>query len=133
MTLSAAGARVLVVEDREDVQAIATAILSRLGCSIIVAPTGRAAIAVLEDDPSMDLLFSDIMLPGGVSGLDLAREVRQRWPEIAILLTTGYPGPEDVRATARAEGLAIIAKPYRMADLAERVREALGTRTLIRD
>jgi len=129
MSRSPSGARVLVVEDRDEVQAIAVAILSRLSCHVRVAANARAALAAIEEGETIDIVFADIRLPGGVSGLDLARTVRQRWPEIKILLTSGDPGTDDVRGAARADAFPLVAKPYRPGDLAGAIRQLFEDRT----
>jgi len=127
MPRSCSGTRILIVEDRDDVQAIAVAILSRLGCHVTVAQTARAALTVIESDGAVDVLFADIRLPGGMSGLELGQMVRDRWPEIRILLTSGEPGVDDVRGAARADAFAVIGKPYRAAQLADALRQVLDS------
>jgi len=126
MSLSITGTRVLIVEDRPDVQAIAKAILTRLGCQVCAARTAEEAILVIaEDEASIDLVFADIKLPGGMSGIELAGELRRRWPGIKTILTSGFPGPGDVRAEAREGGFPVLPKPYRAQQLAEAIRRIL--------
>jgi CheY-like chemotaxis protein len=127
MPKSLTGTKVVVVEDRRDVQAIAQAILTRLGCQVSVVATARDALAAIDDaegraEARFDVVFTDIQLPGGMSGLDLAATLRQRWPGIKTILTSGVAGPVDMRGLARAEGYPVLAKPYRPQQLAEAIR-----------
>ncbi len=107
---------ILLVEDDEDVAAVAAKMLSLLGYQSHHVREARTALALLLGGQSFDLLFSDTLIPGGLSGLDLARKVRQHFPHLPILLASGY-----ARATAEAyrDGFDIIAKPYRLDTLSE--------------
>ncbi len=118
-------ASVLVVEDEPDVQRYATSTLLAAGCTVTAVATGPDAIAVLERDESFDLLFTDVVLPGGMSGIELARRARTLRPDLRVLLTSGYP--EDVFAAhgPLEDGLPLLRKPYRRADLAAALRTAL--------
>jgi len=119
---------VLVVEDRVDVRAVAVAVLERLGYRVLEADTVAAALAVLNSGAKIDLVFSDIVMPGGLSGLDLAQDIRKRGLKMPILLTSGYASPQVLREQAQKLGLPLIGKPYRVADLAARVRAVLDGR-----
>jgi len=119
---------VLVVEDRADMRAVAVAVLERLGYRTLEAETGAAALAVLNSGAGIDLVFSDIVMPGGMSGLDLAQEIRGRGLKTPILLTSGYASPQALRAQAQKMGLPLIGKPYRVVDLAAKVRAMLDGR-----
>ncbi len=119
---------VLVVEDDPDVLDIAVATLSDLGYRILVAYDGVEAMAILERDEPIDLLFTDIVMPYGISGIQLARQARKLRQDIKILLTSGYT-MQTLSADYGAEKeFTIIGKPYRQAELAEHVRRALGGR-----
>ena len=76
-------------------------------------------------EAGVDVVFADIHLPGGMSGLALAGELRQRWPAVKTILTSGFPGPGDVRGQARAGGYVVLAKPYRAQELAAALRGLL--------
>lgn len=119
---------VLVVEDRVDVRAVAVAVLERLGYRVLEADTVAAALAVLNSGAKIDLVFSDIVMPGGLSGLDLAQDIRRRGLKLPILLTSGYASPQVLREQAQKLGLPLIGKPYRVADLAAKVRAVLDGR-----
>lgn len=128
MPQSIAGTHVLIVEDRADVQAIARAILVRLGCRVAAVASAREAIdrvAAATADAPIDVVFSDIHLLGEMTGLDLAAELRRRWPAIRTVLTSGTPGPVDVRQMARDGGYPVLPKPYRAQELAEAIRGLL--------
>jgi PAS domain S-box-containing protein len=124
---------VLVVEDDPDVLDIAVATLTDLGYRILVAYDGVEAMAILERDEPIDLIFTDIVMPYGISGIQLARQARKLRQDIKILLTSGYT-MQTLSADYGAEKeFTIIGKPYRQAELAEHVRRALGGRDAVPD
>jgi two-component system, NtrC family, sensor kinase len=100
--------RVLLVEDNRDVATIATDYLEQCGCSVVGVDSAEAAIETLNRRQDIDLVFSDIAMPG-MSGLELARLVRDHHPEIGIVLATGY---SDKATRAVEEGFRLIEKPY---------------------
>jgi PAS domain S-box-containing protein len=110
---------VLIVEDNADVAAVSSDYFQQMGYRVELVPTGLEALERLRGTPSYALVFSDILMPGNVGGLDLARIVRQRQPALPVLLTTGYSG--SVQDAVR-EGFPIIQKPYELRDLAKAVR-----------
>jgi signal transduction histidine kinase/ActR/RegA family two-component response regulator len=114
-------ARVLLVEDNDDVAEIALLMLEELGCRVQRAQTARQALDTFERD-AIDLVMSDIVMPGGMNGLDLARNLRDHSPGLPILLTTGY---SSAAQDAAKEQLAILAKPYRRDQLAAAILAAL--------
>ena len=115
---------VLVVDDQADVADLARTILADRGYRVLVAHDARAALAVLAQEP-VDLLFSDLIMPGGMNGIMLAREAQRRHPGLRALLTTGYAEASLERRGAGSAGFEIVAKPYRGSDLAGRVRSVL--------
>ena len=118
---------VLVVEDDPRLRQVACDRIADLGYRVLVASDGATAMHVLDQNPGVQLLFSDIVMPGGMSGLDLARRGRERYPALRIVLTTGY-APELVDETGENIGLLILRKPYRKAELASVLHEALRPR-----
>ncbi|MGI9486719.1 MAG: response regulator, partial [Geminicoccaceae bacterium] len=86
---------------------------------------GPAALDVLTGSPAMDLVFTDMIMPGGMSGGDLAREVRSLYPEIKVMLTSGYADHAGIESDAALEGMAWLRKPYRLAELAHKIRDVL--------
>jgi PAS domain S-box-containing protein len=118
---------ILIVEDDADVQDVAIDALDSLGYRTVLARDGRDALAVLRSRDDIDLLFTDQVMPGGLSGTELAREARALRPTLAVLLTSGY-AKQVATNGRRAQGFPMIAKPYRRADLAAGVRAALHRR-----
>lgn len=115
---------ILLVEDDDEVGALVTEMLKELGYEVTRAASGSAALGALANGRKVDLVFSDIMMPGGMNGIELAREIRARHREMPVVLTSGYA--EAARPSAEAEGLRILAKPYAIADLGAALRAALG-------
>ena len=122
----AGGELILLVEDNEGMRAVTAKQLSGLGYRVLEAESGGAALQVLEGNPEIALLFSDIMMPGGMNGYDLAREARLRRPQLPILLTTGYAAGAAATEPQKMEKLQLLMKPYRMSDLEERLRQVLA-------
>lgn len=120
----AARPRILVVEDNEDVRELAETMLGAAGYAVVSASSGERALELLDGDKKIDLLFTDVIMPGGMNGLQLAERVRERRPETPILITTGYmeelPSP-----TGRTQPLDVLSKPYRQEELLSRVRAIL--------
>jgi two-component system NtrC family sensor kinase len=105
---------VLLVEDNADVVDVAMGYFADLGYSVKVATSAQAGLDLLETDDSIDLVFSDILMPGGMNGLELAQAVRGRFPRIVVLLTTGYSS--SAQDAVRA-GFEVVQKPYDLATL----------------
>ncbi len=123
---SAAGsARILLVEDDRRVAEATQDLLQNMGFDTRLAGDGTAALAFVESDPKLALVLSDVVMPGGVSGLDLARTLRDRRPELPVILATGY---SSYASEVVAEGFALIEKPYRRDVLAASLRSALEGR-----
>ncbi|MFN3512526.1 MAG: PAS domain-containing protein [Phenylobacterium sp.] len=125
---AARGARVLLVEDDAAVRAVTESMLTELGCQVVSAPDGRQALARLQSGESFDLLITDVVMPGGMSGVELARTARTRDPLMPIVLTTGYAGE---RLDEEPDGPAwpILRKPFRAEQLGAILRGALKART----
>jgi PAS domain S-box-containing protein len=117
-------ATILVVEDDTDVREMIVGILSDLGYRTLVATMGPEALALLERDPSIDLLFTDIVMPAGMSGIELARRASRLRSDLKILLSSGYTREDIPYRPAQAE-FAFIAKPYRPTTLAKKLKEVL--------
>ena len=127
MQESISGIRVLLVEDREDVRAIATMMLTRLGCSVVAVATAEAALAVLEKPGDrIQVVFADIQLPGAMSGYDLAKRISGQWPGVRTVITSGAANTQVIRGAARHEGYRVIGKPYNSSDLLDAIRQALA-------
>ena len=116
---------ILLVEDNDEVAEVTVGALEDIGYQASRARDAGEALTMLSNGRSFDLLMSDIVMPGGTSGLELARTVRQRFPAIPILLTTGYSTSAQ---EAVAEGLPILQKPYRRQTLESALRQFFDTR-----
>ncbi|RVU15475.1 hybrid sensor histidine kinase/response regulator [Methylobacterium oryzihabitans] len=116
---------VLVVDDRPDVAATAGTILEDFGYTVLVSDGPRAALEVLDGEARIDLLFTDLIMPGGMNGVMLARAARERQPRIKVLLTTGYAEASLERTDAGGSEFEILNKPYKRLELARRVRRVI--------
>ncbi|MBX3501477.1 MAG: PAS domain S-box protein [Alphaproteobacteria bacterium] len=117
--------RVLVVEDDPHVRAYAISCLQSLGYHVTSAESGREAERLLMQGAAIDLVFSDVVMPGGMSGWDLAQRARALRPGMKVLLTSGHP-LETLHTHSRAvSSESILNKPYRKAELARRIRAVL--------
>ena len=114
---------ILVVEDDPKVRRMVVATLRELGYATLEADCGAAGIELLTSrGDSIDLLFTDVVMPGGMSGLELAREARARIPDLRVLLTSGF----SEQQAAGGSGFPLLTKPYRKVQLAQALRRALG-------
>jgi PAS domain S-box-containing protein len=128
-TVAARQARetILVVEDDLFVRNFAVSTLESLGYSVVAAIDAQGALARLNQGDRIDILFTDIVMPGNMNGLQLAERAKQIRPGIKILLTSGY-ALETLAARGRLpEGVTILNKPYRKGDLTKRLSEVLAT------
>ncbi|MDL0439795.1 response regulator [Stutzerimonas frequens] len=114
---------VLLVDDDEEVAALVGEMLEHLGYRVTHAASATDALSSLQNGCKVDIVFSDIMMPGGMNGVELAREIRTRALGVPVLLTSGYA--EAAQQSAAAEGVHVLAKPYRLEDLATALREAI--------
>jgi len=115
--------RILMVEDNSQVAESAMALLREQGHQVEHCASAPEALQFLERDARFDIIFSDLVMPGGMDGLDLARTARERWPAIPILLATGYS--DSVERAAR-EGFPILSKPYHPAELERELRRLIS-------
>ncbi len=121
----AQGETVLVVEDDPDVRSLVISLLQRLGYNILEAGDSAEALAALRATSRIDLLLSDVVLPGGVSGPDLVEQVRHRYPGIKVLFMSGYPDAPHRRGPL-VENTELLGKPFGKRDLAQKVRAVLN-------
>ncbi|WP_312935163.1 histidine kinase famiy protein [Pseudomonas sp.] len=119
--------RVLVVEDRSDVAELARNILEEYGYTPTIAVDARQALALIDQQQEFDLLFTDLIMPGGMNGVSLARKVQSLKPTIKVLLTTGYAESSIERTDVGGSEFEVIAKPYLPFDLARKVRQVLDS------
>ncbi|HVH75537.1 MAG TPA: CHASE domain-containing protein [Stellaceae bacterium] len=118
-------AQVLLVEDDPEVAEVTVELLRDLGYEAATAANGRAALELLAREPSIALVLSDIVMPGGTSGIELARHLRRHRPQLPVVLLTGHS-----RSAAQlvAEGFALLEKPYRRDELAAAIGAAIEAR-----
>lgn len=116
---------ILVVEDDADLRETVVTALSQLGYRALQAPNAAAAIRLLSGPEKIDLLFTDVMMPGGMLGPALAKRAREMRPDIEVLFTTGYAETTVLASTAGLSSSDVIYKPYRNEDLAMRIRYVL--------
>lgn len=120
------GETILLCEDDENVRAYSAQVLRDLGYRVVEADSGPAALALLDRAaPPVDLLFTDVVLPGGMSGADLAREAQGRTPALPVLFTTGYARNALIHHGRLDPGVQLLTKPFTFEDLANRVRTML--------
>jgi CheY-like chemotaxis protein len=122
------GCRILLVEDNAMVREFARGQLVALGHQVLEATNGREALALVERGEEFDLLFTDVVMPGGMSGRELAEAVGRLRPGVPVLFTSGYSENAIVHHGRLQPGVLLLAKPYRRADLVRMLREALKDR-----
>ncbi|VXC77225.1 Blue-light-activated histidine kinase / Response regulator [Sphingomonas sp. AX6] len=116
------GERLLMVEDQPQVAELGKTILEDLGYDVTHVDSAKKALKLLESDNKFALLFTDIVMPGEMNGVELATSVRGEYPDIQILLTTGY---SDRALDAESRNFPLVRKPWRRAELAQRIRTLL--------
>ena len=118
--------RILAVEDDDMVRKFVVQHLTLLGYDVTAAATGDEALGILKRDKGFDLLFTDVVMPGGMLGTDLAQKAVKLNRDLRVLYTSGYTDELLREQTNGGEKVrAVVHKPYRRAELAERIREAL--------
>lgn len=117
-------ATILVVEDEEDLRDLVVGILRESGYRVLAAGSGSEALAIIAKDPRIDLLFTDIVMPGSLSGFALARQALSMRPDLKILFTTGYSGL--AAADEVNSGSSMMSKPYRPSQLLAEVGRILA-------
>jgi CheY-like chemotaxis protein len=119
---------ILAVEDDNDVRAHTCGILRELGYRVLEAPNGKAALELLQSHPEVDLLFTDVGLPGGMNGRQLAEAARNLKSQLKVLFTTGYERNAIVHDGRLDPGVQLLTKPFSYAALSGKVRDMLDAR-----
>lgn len=122
---SAARHTILLVEDEDDVRTFTAQVLRELNYHVLEACDGETALQILEGEAAVDLLFTDVGLPGGMNGRQLAEEVCRRRPGVKVLYTTGYARNAIVHQGRLDAGVELLAKPFTQAELASKIRRVL--------
>ena len=117
------GETILVVEDNPEVKSVAVALLEQLNYRTVAVDNAKSALNLLATGTPIDLVFTDVMLPGDLDGVALAHAIGRKHPRVPVLLTSGY-----AKALAGRHGLPILRKPYQLSALAEAVRSTLDPR-----
>ena len=120
-----AGETVLIVDDEPSVRMLVTEVLAELGYTAIESSDGASALVVLRSDTRIDLLVTDVGLPGGMNGRQLADFGRTARPDLKVLFITGYAEKAAMGDVGLAAGMAILTKPFAMDGLATRIKELL--------
>lgn len=116
---------ILLVEDHDDLRTYSSGVLRELGYQVLEAPNGRVALDLLQSHHDVALLFTDVVLPGGLNGRELAEEARRRRPGLKVLFTTGYSRNAIVHNGRLDADVSLIGKPFTFHELALRVRRRL--------
>ena len=116
---------ILVVEDHDDLRTYCVGVLQELGYRVLEASNGRRALEILQADTDVALLFTDVVLPDGLDGRELAREAQRRRPGLRVLFTTGYTRNAVIHNGRLEPGVRLIGKPFTFNELAARVRAIL--------
>jgi CheY-like chemotaxis protein len=117
--------RILVVEDEALVRSVSVNILRDQGYEIVEAEDGAEAIRQLNDGQPFDLLFTDVILPGGMNGPDIAVEAERLQPGIKVIYTTGYAENAMIHDGKMDAGVTLVNKPFRRTELLDKVRTKL--------
>lgn len=117
------GETILVVEDNPDVKSVAVTLLEQLNYRTVAVDNAKSALNLLATGTPIDLVFTDVMLPGDLDGVALAQAISKKHPRVPVLLTSGY-----AKALAARHGLPILRKPYQLSALAEAIRSSLDPR-----
>lgn len=112
---------VLIVEDEPLIQMLAMEIVERAGHATLVASNASEALEILEQTPDIDVVFTDVKMPGVMDGLQLAWEVRNRWPHVRIVVASGYVPNTTIDLP---EGVPFLAKPYHPVTLEKMISTA---------
>ncbi|MDH6170052.1 PAS domain S-box-containing protein [Variovorax boronicumulans] len=120
---------ILVAEDDEQVRITVVETLRELGYQVLVASDAEAALAVVQSGMKIDMLFTDVVMPGRLSTPDLARKARERLPGLAVLFTSGYTRNAIVHGGRLDAGVELLSKPYSREDLARRIRHAFANQS----
>lgn len=117
---------VLVVEDDDEVREVAVSMLTELGYRVVKARDAASALVVVDSGIPIDLIFTDVMMPGTLRSPELARKVKERLPDVAVLFTSGYTQNAIVHGGRLDPGVDLLAKPYTREALARKIRHVLA-------
>ena len=116
---------VLVVEDDADARFTLAAMVTELGYRVVASENGASALPILEQERPVDILLSDVIMPGGMNGLDLAKAANKRRPDLKVLFVSGYDRMTIAQATKYDDSLRLLNKPFSLMDLARELSALL--------
>ncbi len=125
---NAAKPRILLVEDDDDVRETAHTMLTNLGYTVLTAANGQDALAVFDDGADIDLLFTDVIMPGDITGRGLAEKLRETRNDLPVLYTSGYVQDTFLHDGQLEAGIELLSKPYAEDELARKIRKILGSK-----
>jgi len=117
---------ILVVEDEAVVREVVAEYLPNLGYKVLVAEDGRKALKIIDENKDINLLFTDIVMPGGIGGTELAKLAKEKLPNLKVLLTSGYP--KNTLTDHQISTEDHLMKPFKLDELAKKIRLLLGAR-----
>lgn len=117
---------ILLVEDDALVRRHVSRMLASLGHEVHSVTDGNSALKILSEIKSVDLLFTDIVMPGGIDGIALAEAARKLNPNLPVLLTSGYAAMEVLNSRSEIRGAQLLSKPYRFFQLREKLEHLFG-------
>jgi CheY-like chemotaxis protein len=120
------GEVVLVIDDEPTIRMLIAEVLAESGYAVIEAPDGPAGMRVLESNARIDLLITDVGLPGGMNGRQVADAARVNRPDLKVLFITGYAENAVIGRGRLDNGMSVLTKPFQMEILADRIREIIG-------
>jgi CheY-like chemotaxis protein len=120
---------VLLVEDDDTVRATVADMLVDLGYAVLKARDADAAMAIIDSGAPIDLLFTDVIMPGSFGAAELARRARTRLPDLQVLFTSGYTDNSIIHGGRLDQGVELLSKPYTQDDLARKLRKLLTARS----
>jgi signal transduction histidine kinase/CheY-like chemotaxis protein len=123
--LSAGVGTILVVEDEAGVRDVAVTIFEDIGYQVVSATNGQEALAILDERPDIDLLFTDVVMPGGMTGVDLMKEARTRRPKLKVICTSGYAAEALNHSHDFLHDVTVVQKPYSRDDLTRVINQAM--------
>ena len=119
------GEVVLVIDDEPTIRMLVAEVLAESGYAVIEAPDGPAGLRVLESNARIDLLITDVGLPGGINGRHVADAAREHRPDLKVLFITGYAENAVIGRARLDHGMFVLTKPFQMEVLADRIRDIL--------
>ncbi|WP_162806240.1 response regulator [Sphingosinicella terrae] len=119
------GETILLVEDDDAVRKVTARQLEQLGYRVVIASSGAEALAAMDEHPKLDLLFTDVVMPGGMNGFELSQEATNRSPGLKVLHASGYTDSLELPVRPNGETVSLLPKPYRKWEMAAKVREII--------